>query len=175
MPHDFGPRYALRTTRMRPSAIRDILRVSSDPGVISLAGGLPAAELFPVAEYRAAFDAVMDELGPSALQYGVTEGYGPLREALGARLARHGVVCPPERLLITNGSQQALDLLGKVLLDPGDTVAIERPSYLGGIQAFDQYEVDYLVIPTDDDGMDVEALADGLLDRSGRRLSLIHI
>jgi 2-aminoadipate transaminase len=172
MPYDFGPRYAERTSRMRPSAVRDILRVSADPDVISLAGGLPAAELFPVVEYRAAFDAVMDELGPAALQYGVSEGYGPLREALAARLSHHGVECPPDRMLITNGSQQALDLLGKVLLDPGDPVVIERPSYLGGIQAFDQYEVDYLVIPTDDDGMDVDRLAEVLEIRAagGARL-----
>jgi 2-aminoadipate transaminase len=166
MPYDFGTRYARRTARMRPSAVRDILRLSADPDVISLAGGLPAAELFPVAEYRAAFDAVMDESGPEALQYGVSEGYGPLREALAERLARHGVDCDPDRLLITNGSQQALDLLGKVLLDPGDTVVVERPTYLGGIQAFDQYQVSYLVVPTDDEGMDVDALGDVLEARA---------
>lgn len=153
---------------MRPSAARDILRLSGDPDVISLAGGLPAAELFPVAAYRAAFDAVMDERGAAALQYGVSEGYWPLREALAERLGRHGVDCPASRLLITSGSQQALDLLGKLLLNPGDTVVIERPSYLGAIQAFDQYEAHYVVIPTDDDGLDVDALALALRDRAAR-------
>lgn len=151
---------------MRPSAVRDILKVSSEPGVISFAGGLPAAELFPVEEFRAAFAEALGDGGRTVLQYGVTEGYGPLREFLAARLASRGIAAATaDRLLITSGAQQALDLIGKVFLDPGDTVAIEAPSYLGAIQAFDQYEADYLVVGSDDDGMNVEELAAALAGR----------
>lgn len=138
---------------MRPSAVRDVLRVSGDPGVISLAGGLPAPELFPVEEFRAAFDRVLRERGTAGLQYGLSEGWAPLRELVAERLTRRGMDCTADRVLITNGSQQALDLIGKVFLDPGDRVAIERPSYLGAIQAFNQYQVRYLAI-----GQDEEAL-----------------
>lgn len=166
MPYDLSALYARRTRGMRPSAVRDILRVSAQPDIISLAGGLPAPELFPVDQLRQAFDAVLSEEPSRALQYSVTEGYGPLRAFLADRLGRTGAGTDTERILITNGSQQALDIVGKVFLDPGDAVVIESPSYLGAVQAFDQYQPSYLVVPTDDDGMDVEALEVALAARS---------
>src|SRR4051794_14650460 len=105
---------------MRSSDIREILKVTARPEVISLAGGLPAPELFPVEEYREAFDKVLRENGAQALQYSVTEVYLPLREVLAERLNRFGITCTATDILITNGSQQALDLLGKIFINPGD-------------------------------------------------------
>jgi 2-aminoadipate transaminase len=160
---------AKRVERMRASDIREILKISEQPDVISLAGGLPAPELFPVDEYRRAFEWVFETNGEYALQYGTTEGYRPLRELLAARLNRVGIRCDAGDVLITNGSQQALDLIGKVFLDPGDKVVLENPSYLGAIQAFNQYQASYEVVPMDDAGMDVDSL-EGILaeDRAGR-------
>ncbi len=152
--------------RLRGSAIRDLLAVTARPDVISFAGGLPAPELFPVAELRAAFDAVLDSDGPNALQYGPTEGYAPLRAYLVELLARRGIVTTPEEILLTTGSQQGLDLLGKVLLRPGARVGVETPSYVGALQAWSTYEPRYVAIPMDDQGLEVEqaraAMGDGV-------------
>jgi 2-aminoadipate transaminase len=150
--------YARRTEGMRASDIREILKVTAQPEVISLAGGLPAPELFPIDEYRRAFEWVLESDGAQALQYGPSEGYRPLREFLGKRLGQFGIQCGADDILITNGSQQALDLIGKILLDPGDAVVVEKPSYLGAIQAFNQYQASYVVVPMDEDGMRVDAL-----------------
>jgi 2-aminoadipate transaminase len=156
---------------MTASDIREILKVTAMPEVISLAGGLPAPEVFPIAEFRQAYDRVLTERGAAALQYSTSEGYGPLRELIAQRLRRAGSNCTPSNILITNGSQQALDLLGKVLLDPGDKVLLEKPSYLGAIQAFDSYQASYALVPMDEDGMLVEGL-DGLLGRE--KIKLIY-
>src|SRR3977135_207748 len=110
MPVSWQQLYAHRTEGMRASDIRDILKVTAQPDIISLAGGLPAPELFPVDEYRRAFEWVLEADGPQALQYGPSEGYRPLRTLLAARLSRFGMRCAHEDLLVTNGSQQALDL-----------------------------------------------------------------
>ena len=112
--------FAERTHRMKASDIREILKVTAMPDVISLASGLPAPEVFPVAEFRRAFDRVLDEHGKVALQYSASEGYFPLRDFLAERLGRFGVRCKAEDILITNGSQQALDLIAKIFLNPGD-------------------------------------------------------
>src|SRR5215471_12861874 len=122
MPIDWQDLYAQRTERMRTSDIREILKVTAQPDIISLAGGLPAPELFPVDEYRRAFEWVLETSGAVALQYGPSEGYAPLREFIAARLGQLGISCVADDIQITSGSQQALDLVGKVLLDPGDTV-----------------------------------------------------
>ena len=122
MPVAWQQLYARRSEGMRASDIREILKVTAQPDVISLAGGLPAPELFPIDEYRRAFEWVLETDGAQALQYGPSEGYRPLRMLLAERLARAGILCECDDLLITNGSQQALDLIGKILLDPGDTV-----------------------------------------------------
>ena len=169
MPVDWHSRYASRIERMRASDIREILKVTAQPDVISLAGGLPAPELFPVDEFRRAFEWVFESDGQRALQYSTTEGYAPLREFLAGRLGRvMRIQCSADDILITNGSQQALDLMGKIFLDPGDHVLLENPSYLGAIQAFNQYQPGYSVVPMDDDGILVDALERILEEDRGR-------
>src|SRR5215510_6901420 len=117
MPIDWQDLYAQRTERMRASDIREILKVTAQPDVISLAGGLPAPELFPVDEYRRAFEWVLETDGAQALQYGPSEGYRPLRTFLADRLSGFGMRCTADDVLIANGSQQALVLFGKVFLN----------------------------------------------------------
>jgi 2-aminoadipate transaminase len=157
------PRLAHRTGRLRPSTIREMLKVTQNPEVISFGGGLPAAELFPVEDVSAAQDRVMRTRGAAALQYSVTDGIPELREWVAARLRdRQGLDVSADDVVITGGSQQGLDLYARVFLDAGDVVALENPSYLGAIQAFDAYEPGYLAIPSDGDGIVPEALADAL-------------
>jgi 2-aminoadipate transaminase len=152
-------RLARRVERLRPSTIREMLKVTQDPAVISFGGGLPAAELFPVADISAAQDRIMKTRGAAALQYSVTDGIGELREWVAARVrSRHGVDVGPEDVVITGGSQQGLDLFARVFLDAGDVVALENPSYLGAIQAFDAYEPAYLPIASDEHGIVPDAL-----------------
>lgn len=147
-------RFAERMDRLKMSAIRELLKLTERPEVISFAGGLPAAELFPVAEIAAACAAVLENEGNVALQYTTTEGYLPLRTWVCEHLAAtNGLQTTPDRVLIVNGSQQGLDLVSKVLIDPGDLIVIENPSYLGAIQAFDAYQAAYLDVATDDEGM----------------------
>lgn len=143
---------------MRPSTIREILKVTAQPDVISFAGGLPAPELFPVAEVRAAADAVLTTSGSQALQYGPSEGFAPLCEWIAQELGTRGVQASKDEILITNGSQQVLDLAGKLFLDPGDVVLTENPTYLAAIQAFQTYEVKFVPVPTDEHGLIPDAL-----------------
>jgi 2-aminoadipate transaminase len=149
----WSKKFADRTSRMKASDIRELLKLTARPEVISLAGGLPAPELFPLDEYRRAFEWVLETNGSAALQYGPSEGYRPLREFLAERLGRFGTRCTADNILITSGSQQALDLIGKIFLNPGDKILIEKPSYLGAIQAFDSYQAEYVMVPMDEDGM----------------------
>jgi 2-aminoadipate transaminase len=116
-------------TGLAPSAVREILKVADQPDVLSFAGGLPAPELFPVQALAMAHAQVFQREGPAALQYSTTEGYGKLREWIAARLAKRQIAVDAGQVLITNGSQQAIDLVARVLLDPGDYVAVENPSY----------------------------------------------
>lgn len=153
------PRFARRVERLRPSAIREMLKATQNPDVISFGGGLPAAELFPVDDVSAAQGRVMRARGAAALQYSVTEGIPELREWVAARMAQHGVEISAGDVVITGGSQQGLDLYARVLLDRDDVVAVENPSYLGAIQAFDGYEPRYLAIESDEQGIIPEALA----------------
>src|ERR1051325_8106086 len=145
MPVRWQHLYARRAEGMRASDIREILKVTAQPDVISLAGGLPAPELFPIDEYRRAFEWILESDGAQALQYGPSEGYRPLRDLLAQRLSGFGMSCSGVDILVTNGSQQALDLIGKILLDPGDAVLVERPTYLGALQAFNQYQATYSI------------------------------
>jgi 2-aminoadipate transaminase len=156
MPITWQQLYADRTRGMRASDIREILKVTAQPDIISLAGGLPAPELFPVDEYRRAFEWILESDGAVALQYGPSEGYRPLRTLIAERLTGFGMRSTPDDILVTNGSQQALDLIGKVFLNPGDLVLVEKPTYLGALQAFNQYQADYIVASMDDDGMRVD-------------------
>lgn len=144
--------------QMRPSTIREILKVTVQPDVISFAGGLPAPELFPVAEVRACADAVLAEHGSRALQYGQTEGFLPLREWIAVEMRGRGVRAAPEEVMVTGGSQQVLDLVGKLFLDPGDVVLTENPTYLAAIQSFQTFEAKFVPVPTDGDGLIPEAL-----------------
>ena len=151
--------FAERMSGIKPSDIREILKVASRPDVISFAGGLPAPELFPVEEVRAAFDAVMEENGRVALQYGPTDGYLRLREQICQRVAdKNQIHTDPGHVFITAGSQQGLDFLGKLFLNPGDVVVLESPSYLGAINAFRQYQPNFVEVPTDENGMIMEEL-----------------
>jgi len=155
-------RYAQRTQRMSSSAIREILKMTQIPGIISFAGGLPAPEVFPVKEIRTASDVVLSEVGAQALQYYPTEGYTPLREMIVRHSARYGLNIGIENVLITSGSQQALDLLGKVFINRGDRILVESPTYLGALQAWNAYGPEYVAVPFDDDGMQVDTLEDAL-------------
>ncbi|MBV8749740.1 MAG: PLP-dependent aminotransferase family protein, partial [Candidatus Eremiobacteraeota bacterium] len=155
-------RLARRVERLKPSTIREMLKVTQNPDVISFGGGLPAAELFPVEEVSAAQDRVMRARGAAALQYSVTDGVPELRAWVAGRMRRYGVTVHPDDVVITGGSQQGLDLYARVLLDPGDVVALENPSYLGAIQAFDAYEPSYLAIASDAHGIVPEALETAL-------------
>ncbi len=167
MPVSWQQLYADRTGGMRASDIREILKVTAQPDIISLAGGLPAPELFPVDEYRRAFEWVLETDGAVALQYGPSEGYRPLRTLLAERLSGFGMPCTPDDVLITHGSQQALDLIGKIFLNPGDTVLVEKPTYLGALQAFNQYQATYAAVPMDEDGMCVDDV-ENVLIRAGK-------
>jgi len=152
-------RLSARTDLLKPSAIREILKVTASPDVISFAGGLPAPELFPVDAVARSAQAVLSADGPAALQYGVTEGHLPLREWVCSHLAASvGLSVTPDDILITNGSQQALDLLAKVLLDPGDLVVTENPAYLGALQAFQSYEARVTGLASDEHGLRPDAL-----------------
>jgi 2-aminoadipate transaminase len=144
---------ARRMQRMKRSTIREILKLTKRPGIISFAGGLPTPELFPIQEFKEALQTAMEKDPVGSLQYDVTEGYRPLKEWICGWLTRQGFRCTPEEMMLTNGSQQALDLLGKIFLDPGDCVLVEDPTYLGAIQAFNAYEPKYTTVPMDDQGI----------------------
>lgn len=159
-------RYAHRTQRMGSSIIREILKFTSNPEIISFAGGLPAPEVFPVEDFRAACDVVLSEQGPASLQYSPTEGYIPLREMLIEYTANHGGTrFALENTLMTSGSQQALSLLGKLFINRGDHVIVEAPTYLGATQAWDVYGAEYVQVETDEYGMKMDSLEAAL--RSG--------
>jgi 2-aminoadipate transaminase len=151
-------RLARRMARMPPSAVREILKVAERPDVLSFAGGLPAPELFPVEAIAESYAETLALEGRAALQYSTTEGHGPLREWVAARLALRGIRVASDQVLITNGSQQGIDLVARILLDPGDVVAVENPSYLAALQTFAGCEASFMVVGSDDDGMVVEEL-----------------
>ncbi len=155
-------RYAQRTQRMGSSAIRELLKLTEKPNIISFAGGLPAPEVFPIKEFSEACERVLRDYGSQALQYSTTEGYFPLREMIARHTARYKFNINPENVLITSGSQQALDLLGKVLINPGDRILVESPTYLGALQAWNAYGAEYVSVPIDDDGMITDELEEAL-------------
>jgi 2-aminoadipate transaminase len=150
---------------MQSSIVRELLKLTEKPDLISFAGGLPASEVFPMQQFKAAAFKVLTESGSKSLQYSTTEGYGKLRDMIARHTARYGINVRRENILLTSGSQQALDLIGKVFLNPGDRVAVERPTYLGALQAWNAYQAEYVGIRMDDDGMLVEDLEEAL--RSG--------
>jgi 2-aminoadipate transaminase len=146
--------------RAKASDIRELLKITAQPDMISFAGGLPDPDLFPLAEYKAAMSRVIDSHGAQALQYSTTEGLDLLRMDLLARLREEGIACPDgiDNVILTSGSQQALDLLGSLLIDPGDTILVEAPTYLGALQAFNVRQPRYETITVDQDGLQIAAL-----------------
>jgi 2-aminoadipate transaminase len=152
------PQFARRMSAVQPSTIREILKVTEQAEMISFAGGLPAPELFPVAEIAAAAERVLREGGAGALQYSPSEGFAPLRECCAEESRQRGIRCTADDILITTGSQQPLDLVSKIFLDAGDCVLTESPTYMAALQAFQCYEVRFASVPTDENGLIPEAL-----------------
>jgi 2-aminoadipate transaminase len=155
-------RYSLRATEVKSSAIRELLKISEKPGMISFAGGLPAPEVFPVERFEEACQKVLSEHSALALQYGPTEGCEVLRTMIARHMLRYGIQAKIDNVLITSGSQQALDLIGKLFINPGDRVLVEAPTYLGALQAFGVYGAQYLSVPVDTDGLRTELLEESL-------------
>jgi len=149
----WSERFALRTRGMRSSAVRELLKLTEQPDMISFGGGLPAPEVFPVEKFRESCDRVLTHEGAKALQYSTTEGYRPLREMIARHAVRFGINIQAEHVLLTSGSQQALDLIGTVFINPGDHLLVERPTYLGALQAWCTYQAEYSCVSMDDDGM----------------------
>jgi 2-aminoadipate transaminase len=150
--------FAARAQQLQSSVIREILKVTMRPEIISFAGGLPSPATFPVDQMRAAFDKVLSMQGKVALQYGPTDGYAPLREWVADSLSIDGAKILPDQVLMTSGSQQGLDLLGKVLIDEGSKILVETPSYLGALQAFSVYGPEFVSVRTDEAGLVPEAV-----------------
>ena len=143
---DFNLLFSERARAIQSSAIREILKVTERPEVISFAGGLPSSATFPVDEMLSAFDRVLTAKGREALQYSTTEGFAPLREWIAARVSTPDAPVSPNEVLMVSGSQQGLDLLAKVLIDPGDTVLVETPTYLGALQSFSLFDPKYVSV-----------------------------
>lgn len=165
MTHETHWTLAERAAKMNPSVIREILKVTEKPGIISFAGGLPSSKTFPVAEFEEACAKVLKDDPAGALQYAASEGYGPLRELVAAQLkaqsAAAGVTwnVDPSQILITTGSQQGLDLVAKILIDAGSKVLVESPTYLGAVMAFTPMEPHVVSVASDADGIDMADLA----------------
>jgi len=164
-------RYAQRTKDIKSSTIRELLKLTQNPEMISFAGGLPAPDVFPIDRFQEACRRVLELNGHQALQYGASEGYEPLREMIARHIARYGIKAKPENVLITCGSQQALDLIGKLLINPGDRVLVEAPTYLGALQAFGVYGAEYVSVRSDEDGLRTDLLEEPL--RSGPKFKYV--
>jgi len=155
-------RYAHRMKKMESSVIRELLKLTAQPNIISFAGGLPAPEVFPVAEFQEASNRVLTEHGAQALQYSTTEGYLPLREMISRHTARYSVPINADNVLITSGSQQALDFIGRLFINRGDYIVVESPTYVGALQAWNAYGAQYISVPSDEEGMMVDKLEEAL-------------
>jgi 2-aminoadipate transaminase len=163
-PNPIQWQFSERAQQLQSSAIREILKITQRPEIISFAGGLPSPLTFPVERMKEAYDKVLLENGKVALQYGPTDGYAPLREWIANYLSTEGSKILPEQILMVSGSQQALDLLGKVLIDEGSRVLVETPSYLGALQAFSVYRPEFVSVDTDEHGLvpsSIESVAKG--------------
>jgi DNA-binding transcriptional MocR family regulator len=148
---EWAARFSDRMSRVRASEIRELLKLLDQPDILSFAGGIPDPGLFPAEQIQAGYDAILADpaLSRQALQYSVSEGYLPLRQWIAERMTRDGMPCEPHNIMLTAGSQQALDLIGKLFISPGDTVVVARPTYLGALQAFNGYEPAYRDLPED--------------------------
>ena len=159
---DINKLYSDRAGKMRKSVIRELLKVTQDPEIISFAGGLPNPKSFPISDIESCIHDVLKSHGRTALQYGTTQGLQELREAIADRSYKEGMDVSADDIIIMSGSQQALDTVGKLFLNPGDTALCGLPTYLGGINAFRSYEANLEGIPLDGDGMQVDVLEDTL-------------
>lgn len=157
---NFDHLYSDRAGKMRKSEIRELLKVTQDPEIISFAGGLPNPLSFPIQDIKIIVQNVLNNHGKVALQYGATQGINELREAIAERSRKEGMTkgTSPDNIMITSGSQQALDAVGKIFLNPGDIAMVGLPSYLGGINAFRSYEANLVGVPLDKEGMQVDLL-----------------
>jgi 2-aminoadipate transaminase len=164
---------ARRSARLNPSIIREILKVTERPGVRSMAGGLPSPDSFPVAAIRDACDKVLRDTPREALQYAASEGFSPLREWVAQQMRTQGLTAHADQVLITTGSQQGLDLVGKVLIDAGAPVAVETPTYLGALQAFAPYEPHFASLASDGDGPLPDAVTALTRDAPGTRFAYL--
>jgi 2-aminoadipate transaminase len=165
--------YAQRMERVQPSAIRELLRWGADPEVISFGGGYPDADLFPVAELAAVMADLLSPENAESLQYTASNGLSGLRALVAERLGRDGIECAADDVLILQGAQQGLDLAGRLMLDPGDVVITENPTFLGALIAFNPCQPAYATVRGDDDGMDTEDLARVLAEHP--RAKLIYV
>lgn len=158
------------------SAIRELLKVTEQPGMISFAGGLPSPDCFPAEEIALAAERVLAREAGRVLQYGPTEGFPPLREFLVSMMRRRGLPVGVDNLLVLSGSQQGLDMIAKLLIDPGDPVLVEEPTYVGALQAFRPYRPSFVSLPMDDDGLRIDALEQALADlaAAGRRPKFLY-
>lgn len=170
---DMKPKLAARTNQMGVNAIREILKVVSQPGMISLAGGIPAPESFPLDLMARLHQSVLDRYGAAVLQYSPTEGFGPLREALVDYLHLRGIQTTASQILIASGSQGVLDALGMALITEGDPVAVEAPTYIGAIQAFRPYGPRFVTIDTDEFGLLPESLESALINHAIKFIYLV--
>lgn len=166
-------RFSKRIVHMDTSAVREVLALTAKPDIISFAGGLPAPESFPLEELCRASDKVYRTNGRAALQYGPSEGLRSLREKLAQRHRDQGIACGADDVLIVSGSQQGLDLAGKVFLEPGDLVICEDPTYTAALTVFRSYECGFLPIETDDDGMILEDLERKLAEHPDAKLMYV--
>lgn len=164
-------KFAERMSSLRASEIRELLKLTEEPDIISFAGGLPAPELFPIERIKEACEGVLDADGKAALQYSATEGFRPLRKIIAEqRMKKAGVETTPDGILITSGSQQGLDFSGKIFINPGDTIICESPTYLGAINAFRAYQPRFVEIEMDDNGMIIEKLEEALINNPDAKM-----
>lgn len=174
---DLAEFYSASARVMSRSLIRELLKLTRSSSIISFAGGLPDPSTFPVEELKAITTQILDREPHLALQYGPTEGDARLREELVRWMAKDGIAATRDQVLITSGSQQGLDIIGRVFLDPGDVVVLERPSYMAALQVFRSYRVEMVGVPQDDNGLRPELLEETLvrLARSGKRVKIIYV
>jgi len=166
---DWASACASRTERMQSSVIRELLKVTMTPGMISFAGGLPAPDAFPLRDFQDACQWILAHDAEQALQYGPTEGLPQLQDYLIETMAKYEIPAVRGNILLTNGSQQALDFIGRVFIDEDDTIITEEPTYLGAIQAWDPYGPRYVTVPLDDDGMRMDLLEKALQENPGAK------
>src|ERR1044072_5316119 len=165
--------FARRMSRMTTSAVREILKVTEQPEIISFAGGMPAPELFPVAAIAHAHAEVFRDEGPQAMQYSTTEGWRPLRSWIAQRMRARSIDADEGRGLITSGAQQGIDLVGKIFLVPDDEVIVENPCYLAAIQSFSGNEARLVTVETDDEGMRVDQVERALTESNPKLIYVV--